>query len=77
MTAADLLEAQRLRARLLLGHVVHAEELVVAEQQTIHHSTPSASSAVAGRFVGLRLVVTVPLPATSRRPSPRPRSSSR
>ncbi len=33
---ADLLEAQRLSARLLLGHVVHAEELVVAKEQSIH-----------------------------------------
>ncbi len=38
MTASSVLEAQRLGPRLLLGHVVDAEELVVAEQQPVHPS---------------------------------------
>ncbi len=40
------LEAHRLRACLLLGHVIDAEELVVAEEQTIHHEFPWTCAAV-------------------------------
>ena len=46
MIALGVLEAHRLRARLLLRHVVHAEELVVAEEQPVHprHLSVSAGS---------------------------------
>mgnify|MGYP002131359279 CR=1 FL=1 len=36
----DLLEAHRLGARLLFGHVVDAEELIVAEEELVHHCAP-------------------------------------
>jgi len=35
----DICKAHGLRPRLFLGHVIDAEELVVAEQQPIHHGT--------------------------------------
>jgi uncharacterized membrane protein len=37
----QILEAHRLGARFLLGHVIDAKELVVAEQQSIHLFRPS------------------------------------
>ncbi len=44
----DRLEAHRLGARLLLRHVVDAEELVVAEQQAVHQAAFRVSSRLAG-----------------------------
>ncbi len=41
---AEVLEAHLLAARLLLGHVVHAEELVVAEQNSIQHHSQSCKT---------------------------------
>ena len=32
----DVLEAHQLLTRLFLGHVVHAEELIVAEKDAVH-----------------------------------------
>ena len=42
MIACEVLEAHRLGARLLLRHVVHAEELVVAEEDSVHDEASSA-----------------------------------
>ena len=40
----EVLEAHQLRARLLLGHVVDTEELVVTEQQSVHQRPAALAS---------------------------------
>ena len=49
----DILKAHRLGTRLVFGHVVDAEKLVVTEQQTIHGNLRIQSQAKKKRFLRL------------------------